>query len=198
MSARWDYWNGPDEEDRREKYKEAFLPEYQGNGDAVQQKIAAVVTAFRAETGIELPEGYSSGWRSPTVNESTANAGKKSTHLQAKAGDKRDTPNGDFAWWCVRNPHVLEQHGLWMEHPVATVLRAFSVANEQKREATPWCHLQVEAPGSGLRIYFPDSKAKPEWDAFLAAGGQPGTSYTDWKAAFAPRRTSRKAAEHEQ
>ena len=147
-TKQWSYWNGPADEDRRVKYAKAFRSEYQGNGDDLQRRIAAVETAFRAETGITLPEGYASGWRPPAVNEATANAGKASTHLTANGGDKRDTPDGDFAWWCLRNPHILAVHGLYAEHPVATVVRAWVRAHEAGREPTPWCHLQSVPPRS--------------------------------------------------
>jgi len=188
---RWDYWFGPDEVDRRIKYAKSFLPEYEQNGDDVQQRIAAVVTAFRSETEIELPEGYSSGWRPGAVNEATSNAGKLSNHLTARAGDKRDSPDGEFAWWCFRTPGILERHGLWMEHPVATVVRAWMTAKDQGRTPTPWCHLQNVPPHSHLRVYFPDTKAVEQWEAFTAAGGQPGMPYEAWLALASPRTTRR-------
>ena len=81
MTERYDFWNGPDSVDRRIKYAKDFLPEYQANGDDVQRRISTVETAFRAETQIELPPGYASGWRPKSVNEATANAGKFSNHL---------------------------------------------------------------------------------------------------------------------
>ena len=138
MTDKWDFWNGPDEADRRFKYAKSWRHEYQQNGDEMQRRIGAVVVAFRAETQVELPSGYASGWRPAAVNEATANSGKNSAHLTAEAGDKRDTPSGDFAWWCMRNETVLVQHGLYMEHPVATVVRAWRVAQVQGRESTPW------------------------------------------------------------
>lgn len=182
MTRKFDFWNGPDEEDRRIKYAKQFLPEYQVNGDDVQQRIVALESVFRSETGVELPRGYASGWRPPAVNEATAHAGKLSAHLVANAGDKRDAVDGDLAWWCQRNPGVLEQRGLWMEHPIATVVRAWRTAKEQERDPTPWCHLTRVPPGSGSRCYFPDSTSSQEWDDFLAAGGYPGMSHAAWLA----------------
>lgn len=181
MSDRWDYWNGPDEADRRIKYAKQFKPEYQINGDEVQRRVEPVLVAFVAETQIELPLGWASGWRPPAINEATSNAGKLSNHLLANAGDKRDNPDGAFAWWCFRNPHVLETHKLWMEHPAATVIRSWKTALEQKRTPTPWCHLQTLPPNSGLRCYWPDGKAAGEWEAFLKIGGQPNMTYEAWK-----------------
>lgn len=180
MTAKWSYWNGPDEEDRREKYAKAFREEFQANGDDLQRRITAVETAFRSETGAELPEGYASGWRSPSINEATSHAGKKSTHLTANGGDKRDTADGEFAWWCLRNKHILERHGLYQEHPVATVVRAWKVAKEQGRAPTPWCHLQSVPPTSNSRVYFPDTASVTEWQAFRDFGGVEGMSYAAW------------------
>lgn len=178
---KYDYWYGPDDEDRRVKYATSFSSMYQANGDDVQRRIEAVVTAFRGETGIELPSGYASGWRSPAVNEATANAGKASTHLSAQAGDKRDTVDGSFAWWCLRTPHVLEIHGVWQEHPIATVVRSWVKALAQGLNPTPWCHLQSVPPRSGNRIYWPDGSAFSEWQRFEAEGGNAGMTYKAWQ-----------------
>ncbi len=183
MSAKWDYWNGPDEEDRREKYAKSFLEEYQDNGNDLQRRIRAVETAFRSETGVELPEGYASGWRPAAVNDATANAGKKSTHLTANGGDKRDNADGEFSWWCLRNPHILEIHGLYQEHPIATVVRAWKTAHAQGREPTPWCHLQSVPPASHNRVYFPDTASVGEWTAFQDTGSEAGIGYAAWCAA---------------
>ena len=179
---RYDYWSGPDEQDRRERYAEEFTPELQANGDDVQRRIAAVEVAYLAAGGTPLPEGYASGWRPRAVNDATANAGRASTHITAQAGDRRDTPDGEFAWWCMRNRWALEQHGLWMEHPAGTTLRAWRTAKVQGRVPTPWCHLQSVPPGSHNRVYFPDTRAPTEWGAFLAAGGQEGMGYDAWGA----------------
>lgn len=194
MTARWDFWNGPDELDRRVKYAKAFLPEYQANGDDTQRRIGAVETAFRAETQIELPPGYASGWRPAAVNDATANAGKLSNHLVANAGDKRDNVDGAFAWWCMRNTHVLESQGVWLEHPSATVLRAWKLAIAERRDPTPWCHLQRTPPSSHARVYFPDARSGAEWEAFLAAGGVAGMSFEAYKALNGDAPRQRKAA----
>lgn len=178
---KYDYWFGPDDVDRRVKYQRSFRPEYQANGDDIDRRISAVVTAFKSETGIELPPGYSSGWRPGEVNEITSNAAKRSTHLTANAGDKRDTIDGEFCWWCMRNEYRLVQHALWMEHPVATLLRAWARAIAGKREPTPWCHLQSLPPSSHRRIYMPDVAAAPEWTAFLQRGGYAGITFADFQ-----------------
>lgn len=178
----WDYWSGPDKEDRRIKFADQFLPEYQANGDETQRRIAAVVVAFQADTGILLPEGYSSGWRPASVNKATANAGARSLHLTANAGDKRDTVDGEFSWWCLRNGGALAQHQLWMEHPVATVVRSWRASRKAGREPAPWCHLQRAAPNSGARIFFPDTPSIKEWDTFIRSGNPEGTTFAAWAA----------------
>lgn len=190
-NTQWSYWNGPDEVDRREVYAADFRPQYQTNGDDLQRRVAAVETAFRAEAGAVLPGGWSSGWRSPEVNDSTQNAGKASTHLTANGGDLRDTPDGTFVWWCMRNQHILAVHGLYMEHPVATVVRAWRRAEEQQREPTPWCHLQSLPPKSHHRVYFPDSGSLQEWEDLQRAGGYAGMDYAAWLGLKRPAVISR-------
>lgn len=181
MTKKWDFWNGPDDADRRLKYAAEFRPEYQVNGDLVQSKISSVLSVFRGEMQIELPEGYSSGWRPSKVNEKTSNAGRLSSHLIGAAGDKRDTENADFTWWCMRNPGVLERQQLYMEHPIATVIRAYKMALKEKRPPTPWCHLSTAAPLSHLRCYFPDEASLSEWKEFEAMGGVPSITFAAWK-----------------
>lgn len=180
MSDRWSYWNGPDEIDRREKYAKSWKPEYQAAGDDLQRRIEAVEIAFVSETGISLPYGYASGWRPPSINEATSNAAKASTHLTAQGGDKRDEVNGALCWWCMRNPHILERHQLYLEHPAATVIRAWKKAQEQKRDPTPWCHFQSVSPKSHLRVYWPDSSSMAEWKQFLEDGFNENTKYETW------------------
>jgi hypothetical protein len=67
----------------------------------------------------------SSGYRTPAANKAAGGA-KKSSHLEGRACDFSDK-DGALAKWCVANENYLEQFGLWMENPTATV---------------GWCHLQ--------------------------------------------------------
>lgn len=185
MTTRWDYWSGPDTKDRREVYAKDFTPEYQKNGDEVQRRMEAVLVAYQAMGGPDLPEGWASGWRPPAVNEATANAAKASRHLLALAGDKRDNEDGAFAWWCMAHQQVLEQHGIWLEHPVATVVRAWRQALTNGTKPTPWCHGQITPPqgdAAARRMFFPDTKSIPEWDEFIRQGGRVGMGYNEWVA----------------
>lgn len=179
------FWTGPDETDRRltaaEEYEQA-KDALEANAAETHRRICAVASAFEGATAIVLPGRYSSGWRPQAVNDATANSGKASNHMKAWAGDVADLPDGQFAWWCFVNAHVLEQHQVWMEHPAGTVLRAYAKAREQKREPTPWCHLQIMPPASHNRIYFPDTASLDEWEAYLKDGGAAGASFEAWSA----------------
>lgn len=125
------------------------------HGD-LQRRVNAILTAFRSDGG-EVFEGYT-----------------------ADGENKLDTVNGALSWWLLRNPHILEIHGLYMEHPVATVVRVWKKAKEQGNQPTPYCHLQSMAPDLHVRIYFPDDAAVTEWEEFQASGHLAGISYESW------------------
>lgn len=81
----------------------------------------------------------SSGWRPAAINARIPGAAKGSRHLHCLAIDLEDR-NGALDAWCMANLAVLEELGLWLEHP----------------DATPgWCHLQTCPPRSGNRIFNP-------------------------------------------
>lgn len=128
----------------------------QPDSEDLRRRIGALLTAFRSETGITLPDGYGEG-----------------------PGDKLDTPDGALGWWCLRNPGLLEQHGLWMAHPAATVIPAWARARDEGGEPAPWCEFQ-RAPHLE-RIYFPDEAGKAGWAAFQAAGGHAGMTFAGWR-----------------
>lgn len=160
------YWTGTDKEDRRFTYVSEYLPRkdlLESNAAEVQWRIQAVADIFTAETGIQLTL-YASGWRPKAVNDPTklSGAAQYSHHLDAEAGDIHDTPDGKFAWWCFSHQEVLQKYALWMEHPCATVLLA---------KQTPWCHLQIKPPKSGLRVYFPSTNSAETWDKYISEGG---------------------------
>lgn len=82
--------------------------------------------------------GVSSGYRPPAHNAKVGGA-PNSCHLTCEAVDLRDK-DGELKKWCLANLAVLEDCGLYMEHP----------------DATPtWCHLQTRMPGSGSRVFRP-------------------------------------------
>lgn len=162
------YWKGSDKVDRRITYAREYqqrMEELEGNAKNTTTRIQIVVDIFEKETGIILTE-YSSGWRPEAVNDPTklTGAGLHSTHLDANAGDVKDTLLGQFAWWCFKHPEILQEHGLYMEHPCATVLLAI---------ATPWCHLTPIAPKSGLRAFHPSNASVTAWNQYVMNGGKP-------------------------
>lgn len=80
-----------------------------------------------------------SGWRPKTINASVPNASPRSRHLTCQAIDLADEDDTLDAW-CLAHVELLEQLGLWLEHP----------------QATPgWCHLQIVPPRSGRRVFMP-------------------------------------------
>ncbi len=89
--------------------------------------------------GAGITVSVSSGWRPATINAAVPGAAKNSKHIQCLAIDLNDR-NGRLDAWCMANLEVLEELGLWLEHP----------------HATPgWCHLQTQPPRSGTRVFNP-------------------------------------------
>lgn len=62
-----------------------------------------------------------------------------SAHKEGLAVDRYD-PDGAIDDWLMARQHSLKEHGLFMEHPSAT---------------PGWCHLQLRAPASGNRVFYP-------------------------------------------
>lgn len=88
-----------------------------------------------------LARGVNSGWRPAAVNAAIPNAAKRSKHLLCLAIDLDDDDDALDAW-CMGHLDVLEELGLWLEHPAAT---------------PRWCHVQIVPYGSwvpGKPRYF--------------------------------------------
>lgn len=110
------------------------------------------VNALLVEVGLADPV-VNSGWRTDSYNKLVPGAAPKSRHITGEAIDIAD-PDG----WLDQLLHddlehtsfvlgsdepvksILERHGLYMEHPLAT---------------KGWCHLQSAPPRSQKRIFFP-------------------------------------------
>ena len=92
---------------------------------------------------IDLPEAISpkvnSGWRPAHYNVTIPGAALRSKHITGQAIDLAD-PEGALDDYLFNHPELLIQHGLFMEHPLAT---------------KNWQHLQSVSPRSGRRIFFP-------------------------------------------
>ncbi len=105
-------------------------------------RVHAALTVARTNALLEragLACTVNSGWRPRTINASVPGASARSKHLTCQAIDLRDS-NEALDAWCIRHLSVLEQLGLWLEHP----------------DATPgWCHVQIVPPRSGRRVFMP-------------------------------------------
>lgn len=138
------YWMGRDLQ-----YAAELTAEIEANAAVTIDRINQAVGLFEIDTGIALTE-WASGWRPGAVNAATPGAAKGSKHQTAEAGDVRDTPNRDFARWCLKNLDQLEAIGLWMEDPRHTW--------HQAAGGKPWVHLQTVPPGSRRRIFIASDK----------------------------------------
>lgn len=99
-------------------------------------RLLASLNKFRLAYG--KPMVVSSGYRPPEHNKKVGGA-PNSCHLTCEACDFRDA-KGEIKAWVAANPAILEQCGLYMEHPDAT---------------TTWIHLQIRMPTSGHRVFKP-------------------------------------------
>jgi uncharacterized protein YcbK (DUF882 family) len=118
---------------RDKQYPNEYTKEVSDNID----KLLIALNKFRVIYG--KPMTVSSGWRPEAVNASISNAAKKSNHVKGLACDFKDG-DGELDKWCMTNLKVLEDCGLYLEHPDATL---------------GWCHLQCVPPKSGNRVFKP-------------------------------------------
>lgn len=96
-------------------------PELKGNLD----KLLVSVNKLRAYWG--KPLVVTSGYRPGHYNKQAGGA-HKSAHLTCEAVDFRDT-DGSLDAFCMQHPGILEDCGLYLEHP----------------DSTPgWCHLDLK------------------------------------------------------
>lgn len=99
-------------------------------------KLHKAINKLRAAYG--KPMIVSSGYRSPEQN-AAAKGAKKSNHMACLAADFHDA-DGKLDEWCMANLPILEECGIFLEHPEAT---------------KNWTHVQVVAPKSGNRVFRP-------------------------------------------
>lgn len=125
-------------------YPDALTPEIAAHAEETTRRINillevmakdGIVVEINHRTGSQL----NSGWRPPAVNAATAGAALRSKHLRGQAADIFD-PEGIIDDWCMNHLMVLEEIGLWLEHPSAT---------------KGWCHVQTEPPRSQKRVFYP-------------------------------------------
>lgn len=97
-----------------------LTPELEAN----LEKLLKALNVFRQAYG--KPMRVTSGYRPSTFN-TKAGGARRSAHMTCEACDFADS-DGAIKQWALANLNVLEQTGLYMEHP----------------DATPtWCHLQT-------------------------------------------------------
>jgi uncharacterized protein YcbK (DUF882 family) len=118
---------------RDKEYPKEYTKEVSDNID----KLLISLNKFRKAYG--KPMSVSSGWRPAAINSKIANAAKKSNHMVGLACDFKDA-DGSLDAFCMANLKLLEECGLYLEHPDATV---------------GWCHLQCISPKSGNRVFRP-------------------------------------------
>ena len=118
---------------RDESHKTDYTQEVSDNID----KLLIPLNKFREAYG--KPMTVTSGWRPPSINAGTTGAAKKSNHMLGLACDFLDK-DGALDKFCMENLSLLEDLGLYLEHP----------------DSTPnWCHLQCVPPKSGNRVFKP-------------------------------------------
>lgn len=80
----------------------------------------------------------------------------KSKHLLGAAIDLDDNDEGELWSWVLENLELIQEIGLWMEHPCWTHCAKGT-----------WMHFQITPPGSKHRIFVPDTNPNPNpdfWD----------------------------------
>jgi len=117
-----------------------LTPQQQANAKETVRRVNLLLARFGETRKI------TSGYRPPAINAATAGAAKRSKHLDCLAADIEDA-NGKLDAWCMKNLKVLEEIGLWLEHPSAT--------KNPARFGEGWCHVQIVPPKSGNRVFYP-------------------------------------------
>lgn len=118
---------------RDKQYPADYTKEVSDNID----KLLIALNKLRKAYG--KPMTVSSGFRPPSINAATAGAAKRSNHMLGLACDFKDA-DGELDKWLMANLKLLEEIGLWLEHPDAT---------------KGWAHVQIVPPRSGNRVFRP-------------------------------------------
>lgn len=123
-----DYYMGRDAE-----YRSELTGELRANARDIVKRVNRLLQ--RAG----MTRKVTSGWRPAALNATVPGAASGSKHISCLAIDLEDR-DGALDAWCMANLPVLEELGLWLEHPRAT---------------RGWCHLQTRPPRSGNRVFEP-------------------------------------------
>lgn len=114
-------------------HKDEYSEEISANLD----KLLIPLNKFREKYGKSMI--VASGWRPPSINAKVKGAAPKSNHMLGLACDFKDA-DGTLDKFCMENLSLLEELGLYLEHP----------------DSTPgWTHLQCVPPRSGNRVFKP-------------------------------------------
>lgn len=134
-----DYFMG-----RREQFPLALTPRIEDNALRmvalaneliILAKGAGFVVRLSPRTGTLV----TSGWRPPAINKAAQGA-TGSRHLSGEAIDLYDPADWLDRFCLSTQTNVLQDLGLWLEHPSAT---------------PGWCHVQSRPPASGRRVFYP-------------------------------------------
>lgn len=98
-------------------------------------KLLIALNKFRVAYG--KPMNVTSGYRPGKYNKAAGGA-PNSSHLTCEACDFAD-PDADLKDWIIKHPSILEECGLYQEHPSQT---------------PTWVHLQVRPTKSGRRVFL--------------------------------------------
>ena len=129
-----DYWMGRDK-----TFGSSLTADIVRNAEETVKRGNLLLAEFRFDTKDDEIRKVNSGWRPPEVNAMTPGAAARSKHMTGQAIDIAD-PEGNLDEWCLAHLTTLERCGLWLEHPSAT---------------KGWCHVQIVAPRSGNRVFYP-------------------------------------------
>ncbi len=129
-----EYWMG-----REREYPQDLTDAIRENAEKTVERANFLLQAFSQSTKDYFVRRVNSGWRPPSLNAKTPGAALRSKHMTGEAIDIAD-PDGDLDDWCIRNPTVMADIGLWQEHPAST---------------KGWCHVQIVPPKSGNRVFYP-------------------------------------------
>ena len=92
-----------------------------------------------------------SGWRPPSINDSTPGAATHSKHMLGLAADIAD-PDGSLWAWVLKNLQLMKDNDIFMEY---------------KRWTPGWVHFGLGQPASGHRIFVPSTSRATDpnaWD----------------------------------
>lgn len=115
--------------------------EVKANAAELLNRVNALLERVANDSGMEeaVAPVVNSGWRTPEYNAGIPNAAPRSKHITGQAIDLADA-EGELDQYLTDHRLLLEDYGLWMEHPLAT---------------KGWTHLQSVAPRSGNRVFYP-------------------------------------------